>query len=288
MREPASLFEPVDASAPPRGPGGTDGPAATPETWLPTELSRGPWDPGALHGGPVGALVARAVERSTAASPAPGHLIRLTLELLRPVPVAPLTVTAAVTRPGRKVQVVEGAVTTGGQTVARHRAVRLRVDPELDLLGEAGPGEEEPAPFPGPDEAMPAVGFRGTYRGFHNAGAELRVARGGFAERGPSAVWVRLAAPLVPGEEPSPFQRTVAAADFGNGVSSVLPPERYTFINPDLTVFCSRPAVGEWVALEATTTLGAPGVGLAQSVLWDSGSAGPLGRAVQCILVECR
>lgn len=288
MRAPQSLFEPVTSPDLPPGRDAADGPAAIPETWLPTELARGPWDPGALHGGPVAALAARAVERSVAASPAPGHLVRLTLELLRPVPVAPLTVTAAVTRPGRKVQIIEGAVAVGDQAVARHRAVRLRTDPELAVPGAAGSDRNEPAPFVGPDDAEPVGGFRGDYRGFHNAGAELRVARGGITQQGPSVVWVRLAVPVVPGEVPSPFQRTAAAADFGNGVSSVLPSDRYTFINPDLTVFCSRPVVGEWVALEATTTLGVSGVGLAHSVLWDTGSTGPIGRAVQCILVEDR
>ena len=33
-----------------------------PDTWLPTDLARGPWDPNALHGGPSAALLARAVE----------------------------------------------------------------------------------------------------------------------------------------------------------------------------------------------------------------------------------
>lgn len=285
MSEPGSLFEPVDGGHPVPGGGAGGGPASAPETWLPTELARGPWDPGALHGGPVAALAARAVEQSAAASPS-GLVARFTLELLRPVPVAPLEVAAAVTRPGRKVQVVEAEITADGQAVARCRAVRLRVDPGLDLSGPAqAPG---PAPFPGPDRAGPPGGFRGPYRGFHNAGAELRTARGGDAPDGEAAVWVRLAVPVVPGELPSPLQRTVAAADFGNGVSAVLSADRYRFINPDLTVFTARPAAGEWIAIDAQTTLGEPGVGLAQSVLWDGGPGGPLGRAVQCVLVERR
>ena len=32
------------------------------DTWVPTDLARGPWDPDALHGGPVATLFARAVE----------------------------------------------------------------------------------------------------------------------------------------------------------------------------------------------------------------------------------
>jgi hypothetical protein len=57
------------------------------ERVTPTELARGPWDPRALHGGPVAALLARAVERADDAG-TPFHVARLTVELLRPVPKA--------------------------------------------------------------------------------------------------------------------------------------------------------------------------------------------------------
>ena len=57
--------------------------------------------------------------------------------------------------------------------------------------------------------------------------------------------------PVVAGEEPSALQRVAAAADFGNGVSRVLPWETYTFINPDLTIHLLRPAIGPWVCLDA-------------------------------------
>ena len=91
---------------------------------------------------------------------------------------------------------------------------------------------------------------------------------------------------MVPGEEPSPLQRVVAAADFGNGVSAELDFTRYVFINPDLTVYLHRPAVGEWVCLDASTRIGAPGVGLARSALWDT--SGPIGHSLQSLLVEPR
>ena len=63
---------------------------------VPTERARGPWSPDALHGGPVAALVARAAET------VPGgeelQLVRITLELLRPVPMAPLAVTSVLAK----------------------------------------------------------------------------------------------------------------------------------------------------------------------------------------------
>src|SRR6185295_13004946 len=46
---------------------------------VPSELTRGPWDPRAMHGGPPAALLARAVERC---DPGPADFVaRLTIEL---------------------------------------------------------------------------------------------------------------------------------------------------------------------------------------------------------------
>lgn len=292
MSSPASLFVPVDVRTDRNGETEDDRSGATPveaEVWQPTELARGPWDPGALHGGPVAALMARAVE--AAAPPGDGVVTRFTLELLRPVPLEPLAVSAAVVRPGRRVQLIEAELTAGGRAVARCRALRLRVDDTLAAVAGCGPASGQDhlrAAFPDPDGAGAAQPLFGAYPGFHTDGAELRFARGDAGGTGPAAVWVRLAVPVVPGEEPSPLERTVAAADFGNGVSAALPFTEYTFINADLTVCCDRPARGEWVALEAVTTLGAPGVGLARSVLWDESGEGPLGLAVQCLIVDRR
>jgi hypothetical protein len=262
--------------------------------WMPTELSRGPWDPRALHGGPVAALVARAVE---ACEPDPAtHVARLTLELLRPVPVAPLEVTAVMARPGRKVQVVDVTVSSDGSMLALGRALRIRMldeaAPEAEELRQEAAGEgarsgdgggEVP---PGPEEAHQSLPLTTSYAGFHNGGAELRFALGEFAKRGPATVWVRLAVPVVAEEAPSPLQRVCAAADFGNGVSSLLDFARWIFINPDLTVFVDRPLDGEWVCLDASTELGTPGVGIAHCRLWDR--RGTLGRSMQSLLVEPR
>jgi hypothetical protein len=222
------------------------------------------------------------------------HVARLTVELLRPVPVAPLTVEAAVVRPGRKVQVVEAKVRAGDTDVAWARALRIRTHrpgaPEGEGLAEAAPGGPvpgvDPGAPPGPDAGHRVVAPLGSYRGFHTEGAELRFVEGAFAEQGPATVWVRLAVPVVVDEEPSPLQRVAAAADFGNGVSSMLDFAHYVFINPDLTVYLARPAQGEWVALQASTRIGVPGVGLAECALWDT--SGPIGRSLQGLVVERR
>jgi hypothetical protein len=262
------------------------------DRWVPTDHARGPWSPDALHGGPVAALIGRAVEACP--SDEPMHVARLTVELLRPVPVVALTVTAVVARPGRKVQLVDVRVSDGDRDLAWGRALRIRRladdSPAADGLAAVTadgpvPGRDPDAP-PGPDDGHHSPEPVQGYTAFHSHGAELRFVVGEFGRRGPSTVWVRLAVPVVPGEEPTPLERVGAACDFGNGVSSLFDFQNYLFINPDLSVFVQRPAVGEWVCLEARTTLGTPGTGLAQCALWDV--TGPLGTSVQNLLVERR
>ena len=72
------------------------------ELFVPSELARGPWTPEAQHGGPPAALLARAIERFEDGERM--FVARMTVELLRPVPIAPLTVESRFARPGRKVQ----------------------------------------------------------------------------------------------------------------------------------------------------------------------------------------
>src|SRR4051795_972071 len=96
----------------------------------PTELARGPWGPNALHGGPTAALLARAVERH---DPGPASFVaRLTVELLQPVPIAPLRLAVRTARPGRNVQTLDAAVFAGDVEGARGGAVGMR-GPDLPL-----------------------------------------------------------------------------------------------------------------------------------------------------------
>jgi hypothetical protein len=92
--------------------------------------------------------------------------------------------------------------------------------------------------------------------------------------------------PLVEGEEATPLQRLAAAGDFGNGISSPLDWDEYLFINPDLTLYIDRPPQGEWICLDARTTIAEGGIGVSESVLYDR--AGMVGRATQALLVAPR
>jgi hypothetical protein len=58
------------------------------DAWVPGALSRGPWDPRAQHGGAPCGLFVHVAEQAMAE--AGWQLGRLTVELIRPVPISPL------------------------------------------------------------------------------------------------------------------------------------------------------------------------------------------------------
>ena len=249
------------------------------DVFEPTELTRGPWDPDSQHAGPPAALLGRAIERCDEGEGK--HVGRVTFEVLRPVPMTTLTVSAEVVRPGRSVELVEASLSDRDGEVMLARGWRLKTKPvELDP-----PPADEP-PEHGPADGTPQDFFpTGVDVGYHTA-MEYRFVTGAYLEIGPAVVWMRMRHPLVEGEEPSPLQRVLVAADSGNGVSAALDYRRFLFINTDLTVHLHRGPATEWVCLDAATRLESAGVGMSDTLLWDEG--GRVGRAAQTLLVRER
>jgi hypothetical protein len=240
-----------------------------------TGLARGPWDANAQHGGAPAALLARAFER--AVSPGDGLVFaRLTYELLRPVPLGPLEVHCELVRPGKRVQLLDGSITTpDGVEVVRARAVRVRA-------ADVDAGSVEPPP-PGPAGGRPNDFRRNELERFPTDAMEIVFVKGSFYELGPATAWFRLRAPLVTDEAPSGLQRLAAAAEFPNGIATEVPWGEYVFINPDLTIYVFREPVGEWICLDARMIVADGGVGFSEAILFDQ--RGRVGRSLQSLYV---
>ena len=248
------------------------------DLFVPTGHARGPWDPGAQHGGAPAALLARAVE---ALAPEM-RLARLTVEILRAVPIEPLAVEAEIVKPGGRFQLAEATLTQDGRAMCRARAVLLR----RDELADVPPGDR-PAPLePGPETVERDRWEDAHPEGFHRSAMDIRFLDGAFEEPGRARVWFRLDQPLLAGEEPSGAQRAAATADFGNGVSRVLDWSAWLFVNTDLTVHLHRDPVGEWIGLDARTAIEPNGSGLAVADLHDE--RGPVGVSLQSLFVAPR
>jgi hypothetical protein len=250
------------------------------ERFLATELTRGPWDPDAQHAGPPSALLGRELERLPDGEDF--QLARLTFEILGPVPIGRVEIEARIARPGRRVQMVEADLAVDGQARMRARGWRLR---RTELGLPAAAIVEDPAPPPAGEASGGGFFPTGQEHGYHT-GMEARFLEGGFREAGPARVWLRMLQPLLPGEQPTPLQRTLIAADIGNGISSALDFRHWVFINVDLTVQLERLPAGEWICVDAVTRPRPNGIGSSDSVLYDA--EGRIGRAMQTLIFSER
>jgi hypothetical protein len=204
--------------------------------------------------------------------------VRVTVDILGPVPVADVEVGSRVLRPGRSVDLVEAELSAGDRPVMRAQAWRIR---RAHLTLPPLPPDEDRVP------AFPAAAtpWPGSAAGYVEA-MEWRYAAGEPRAAGPATLWGRMRFPLVAGEEPTGLQRLLALADSGNGVSSMLPWADWLFLNTELTVHVAAVPAGEWICLDARTRIDDLGFGLAESRLFDRDRL--VGRGAQALYVGRR
>ena len=249
-------------------------------TVVPSVFTRGPWDPGLLHGGAVGALFAETAQELMVDD---GEPVRLTVDLLKPVPLRPLTVATEVVRTGRRLQLIDTSLRFDGALVARASLLVLRRQP-IDVDGLNPPVE---AALDSPDDANEAWVRDPEAESFVGGGQDFR-----FLLRnqlGGGVAWFRLRRDVFDdGKPPSPLARAAAASDVGGAVSArrgeAFP--NVSFINADISVHLARQPEGEWIRLASASTWEPEGVGAVSSELGDA--VGPFGRANQALVLELR
>lgn len=203
------------------------------------------------------------------------QIARVTINLIRPVPVAELRFAARVIREGKNIQLLDVAVeATDGTLVSRAEVLRVRK--------EAAPDAENiPAcHLAGPAEGVPTypptgVGFSRLF--------EMRAVEGRFETPGPAAVWFMMHGELVAGEATGAVARSLACADFASGIGAAVSFEKWSYPNADLTVaFAREPRTG-WVLVDAESWIGPEGRGVVHARLGDAD--GWFGRSVQDALI---
>ncbi len=239
--------------------------------------ARGPWSADHCHAGPVTGLVVRAAEGAVS----PGKVLtRLTIDVLRPVPVAGIRVTAEVVRETRtlattrvQVEALDGTVCVTGSSMhlTRKDLGDVPSAPVVPLrLDEAEPG---------PPLLTGQLHDRSCFSQFH----EVRYPPGVGRVPGPKTVWMKVP-PLLEGEDPSPIQSICALADCGNGISWNAPLQEMGFMNTDLTLQIHREPLPGWHASEAVSHWQPNGVGMSQAILHDID--GPVGVALQTLVLH--
>lgn len=236
------------------------------------------WGPDLQHGAPPSAILTRAMERldptgeTASGGTAPGEtrISRVAVDLLGPVPLGELRTRARVTRPGRRIQLVESELEAGGRIVARASAWRMLVSDTADV--EQTP--DAPRALPGEDHNSE---FFTRWTSGYIDSLEIRGAADG-------TVWARPTLPLVAGEETTPAEHVMCVADIANGVGAVLEPAEWRFLNTDVVAHLHRGPVGRWIGVSAQASIGPDGVGATSGTLYDE--IGAIGHTLQALLVE--
>lgn len=239
-----------------------------------TEHTQGPWDPRQQHLGPVTALLVHEIERTPGLS-----LSKLAVDVFAPVPLADVEVRTEVIKDGKRVQCLGASISAGGRELVRATAWRIRESPTEATALAPMPAEVPPL-TPRDATSWLAQGFG------YGMAMDWRFVEGSPTEVGPAIAWGRVKVALVEGEEITPLERLAIFADSGNGISYALDFEDYLFANVDLSIALLRAPVGEWICMDATTTIGPSGRGLTRTTLFDQ--SGEVGSSTQMLYVAPR
>lgn len=252
------------------------------DRFVPTRRAGSPWGEGLVHGGPPAGLLARAIERHASMLDMP--VVRLTVDLFRPVPMRPLTVRTRTLRAGSRIHVAEAALWADDTEVCRATGLLLRTSsvevPQNEGLFAVPEGPDGIAISGVAGGARPA----GVRPGFHTTIEVRWVTRP--EDPGPNTAWIRIPVPLVAGEAITPLQRLAATSDFGSAFSHLGRPGQTGFINADITLYVHRLPEGEWIGLQAERVVEPHGIGVAQALLFDP--RGLVGRCVLAVLANQR
>jgi hypothetical protein len=240
------------------------------------DAARGPWSEDACHAGPVTGIIARSLEQRVTDK----QLFRLTVELLRPVPMSGFRIETEFRKQGRMITTAAATVIDQkGAVIATASSLHAQIlnvgvmptvkieCPKFD--------ESEPGDFPVKETKHQLP--------FFSSGIEVRYPKGQTGDPGPTTVWMKTL-PLLEDEMVTPFQRLCPLADCGNGISRNMEVTEANFLNPDITIIMHRPPVSDWLASEARSFWEPNGLGMAEATLFDM--EGPIGAALQTLLVS--
>lgn len=248
-----------------------------PHVYAGLEPTRGPWSTEHCHAGPPAGAIARSIEMEAGAEKL---LTRLTLDLIRPIPMAGFRVSVEVEREGRKTSIASATLADlNGKPCVTASALLIAPSQELDM-----PTADAPKPqlssstqgqFPLADRTAHELPAFGSF-------VDVRYPEGQTPEPGPTQMWMKTKA-LIEGETPSSFQRICPLCDCGNATSRNAELKDITFVNPDLTIVMHRQTSADWFLSDAVSHWRRNGIGLAEARIFDED--GPVATAMQSLIL---
>jgi hypothetical protein len=257
------------------------------EAFMPTLAAQGPWDPTTLHGGPVAALLAREAEQVE--TDAPMRVGRMTIDLLRPVPMKPLELRHEVIRRGRQIVLVDSQMWWEERLVARASSLLVHVGRQVGSSSTKRVAGEGP-PIPGPETEGKDEFQSDVLEGYWVPGfvqsVELRRVVGESRGGAPTVAWSKLKLPVIEGEHPTALQMLACNGDFASGLGNYVNMLDYASPNADLTYNLLRYPESEWLGMDAASVVGDDGIAQSRARMFDE--VGFLGTATATLVVSPR
>ena len=250
--------------------------------YVPTEHAASPWGPVTIHGGASAGLMTALMEEQFQADRM--QLVRLTVDLFRPVPMAPLEPRGRIIRDGKRIKLLEMSLFHEGLEICRsHGLVVEKQDVVLPAAAQlpSSPPQAIVEAFSQPEvigvnaiNTTPGVEFP---PGLHTL-IPLKPVSLHLGE-GKGCSWVRLPLNVREGIANSPLVNVATLADFANGFAQLYLNAGQGFINADLTLNLHRMPVDDWIAIDARTLAQSHGIAMVETVLYDQ--QGVIGRVSQ-------
>ncbi len=244
------------------------------DTFHPTEVANGPWDPKSLHGRVIIGLLGFVIEeRHSGPELVPA---RLTVDMFRlPTIDKPVEVTTRLVRDGLRIRVVEAEFVSGGVSMARASCQLLRRTQNPDGNIWSPPNWDAPRPADIPPPTDPRLGMHGKWT--------TRPIVGHMGSLGARRLWMSEVRELVEGHALTPFVRVAVAADFASPFANA-GDAGLAFINSDVTVYLYRLPVNEWIGFEVVNHHSAEGIAIGECWLYDE--QGPIGASTVAALAQ--
>lgn len=232
----------------------------------PTAHSRGPWGEDTMHGGAVGALLARGAERHAGET---GWLpARLTCDLVKMPRMLPTEVRTQLRRDGRRIRLVDVEVWQEGALIALGRAVFVR-----ETAAPSGRSWTNEVAMPPVPDFTPTTQVPASMWSYAGSDAVPTQGHESWADpTTPARTWFVDGRELVAGEPVSGFVRTALMADAVSPMSN-WGEDGLDFINIDYTLALARVPTGEAIGLASVDRVSVAGASTSTGRVFDAGGA---------------
>jgi len=232
------------------------------DSFVPTQIANGPWDPTSLHGRVIIGLLAFEIEQRHGDKdfvPA-----RLTVDMFRLPKLVPIEIKTTIVREGLRIKVIEAEFFSGGIGMARASCQLLRRTENPQGTVWEPPNWEVPRPADIPAPTDPRLVLHGKWT--------TRPIAGAMGTVGLRRLWMSEVRELVEGTRLTPFVRVALAADFASPFANA-GDQGLGFINSDVTLYLYRLPATPWIGLDVVNHHSRDGIAIGECWLYDEEGA---------------